>query len=228
MKSLYVLFFATLFIFFASNVFSQERPEYGFRLGYNMGTQYGNSHVDIEYDVNSSVRHGFAGGLIVRFPITDFFSIQQEFIYSQKGSNQEVLILKPAVNAKLNYRLDYFELPVMFRYTIVNIKNFELYASSGFVFSILLKGKHEVNGNVFISEDLQMEINESGNAEGVDGFDYSFIYGLGCKFPILEQDCFFEYRQTIGWNILMMPTMDGIDAAPLRNMTYALSVGILF
>jgi len=61
---------------------------------------------------------------------------------------------------------------------------------------------------------------------GIDTFDYSFIYVLGVEFPLLGKDCFFDYRFTIGWNTLMMPTFPDEPPAPLRNQNYSFTLGV--
>jgi hypothetical protein len=116
----------------------------------------------------------------------------------------------------------------MFRYSFVNIGNVEVYGSSGFALSMLLNGKYAMEGLVDVGGGVQVPLEESGNTDGMDEFDYNFIYGLGLEFDLFKQECFFDYRQTIGWNTLLMPTVQGGEPAPLRNQTYSLSLGILF
>ena len=75
---------------------------------------------------------------------------------------------------------------------------------------------------------ISVPFGESGNNGGLDKFDYSFIYGLGAKFDLFYKDWFFDYRQTIGWNTLNMPTSEGQDPAPLRNQTYSFTLDMYF
>ena len=123
------------------------------------------------------------------------------------------------------YNLNYFELPVLFRYTIFKIRKVGIYGYSGFALSMLLDGKYKAEGVIAIAgEDIAFE--QSGNMDGVDTFDYSFVYGLGVDFNLFNKTCFFEWRQTIGWNTLMMPTFEGQDPASLRNQDYIIALGI--
>ncbi|TKG97426.1 PorT family protein [Puteibacter caeruleilacunae] len=207
---------------------AQTGMQFGLKAGYNIATQYGSKSSDPAYDVESEARHGFQGGFFLRFPITDAFSVQQEFLYTQKGSGQNVVMTQPAVSTFSDYRIDYFELPIMFRYHFLNIGNVEVYGSSGFALSMLLKGEYDVKGSVDVGGGVKVPIEESGDTDEMDDFDYNFIYGLGLEFDLFDQKCFFDYRQTIGWNMLDMPTSEGAEPAPLRNQTYSLSLGIYF
>ena len=69
---------------------------------------------------------------------------------------------------------------------------------------------------------------ESGNMKGLDTFDYSFVYGAGTDFKLLNKDFFIEYRMTVGWNTLAMPNASGADPVPLRNQDYIFAVGMYF
>jgi len=74
----------------------------------------------------------------------------------------------------------------------------------------------------------------------MEQFDFSFLYGGEIYYSWNNLDFFFDYRFTIGWNVLKMPTyvylplLDGeeelIDNSPveLKNQSYAFSIGILF
>lgn len=222
-KALLILFFLAFLI---SNTMAQTGINFGFKAGYNLATQYGTLPADNTFEVSSDARNGFSGGIFLFFPITEAFGVQQEFLYSQKGSRQQVI--QPGIKISSEYNIDYFELPILFRYNFINIGKVRVYGSSGFGLSMLLKGEYAVDLVVETPGGPLALPPESGDTDGLDGFDYSFIYGLGVKFELFDQNCFFDYRQTIGWNTLMMPTGAGGDPAPLRNQTYSFSLGIYF
>ena len=135
------VFLCIIFTLFTLNVLNaQTGVKFGFKAGYNIATQYGSKTSDISYYVDSDARHGFSGAFFLRFPITDVFSVQQEFMYTQKGSVQNVATTVPPLSTSSNYKIDYFELPIMFRYTFLKIGNISVYGSSGFALSMLLKG----------------------------------------------------------------------------------------
>jgi len=210
----------------SSSLSAQTGVRFGMKAGYSLASQYGIKPADISYEIDSDSRHGFTGGIFVYFPVTDAFGVQQEFLYTLKGSRQNVALNEPPVSTSSTYKINYFEIPIVFRYNFVNIGNVGIYGSSGFGLSMLLGGEYEMDGVIDI-DGVPIGFGESGDTDGLDTFDYSFIYGLGLNFSLFKQNCFFDYRQTIGWNTLLMPTFQGEEPAPLRNMTYSLSLGII-
>lgn len=207
---------------------SQTGIRFGLKAGYSLGTQYGTIPPDIPYEIDSESRSGFTGGILLYFPITEAFGVQQEFLYTNKGSGQNITMTQPPVSTSTVYKINYFELPILFRYTFVSIGDFGIYGSTGFGLSMLLNGEYSVDGVVDVGGGTQIPFEESGSTDGLDKFDYSFLYGLGFKFNLFNQNWIFDYRQTIGWNTLNMPTSEGEEPAPLRNQTYSFTLGIVF
>lgn len=213
--------------YFSNSLSAQTGVRFGLRGGYSLSTQYGIDVPGIPYTVNTTWRHGFAGGLLVYFPITESFGIQQELLYVTKGSREDITMNAQPVKTHTEYNLNYFELPFVFRYTFVKFKNLKIYGSSGFALSILLNGESSLTGTVDVGGGTIVSIPpESTKLEGVDIFDYGFLYGAGMDFNLFKKNCFFDYRFNIGWNTLMMPTSAGQDPAPLRNQNYTFTLGI--
>ena len=223
-----LLLLLSLFCFFFVNFsFAQTGVKFGIKAGYSIATQYGIDPADPQYTVDTDVRHGFAGSVFLYFPVTESFGIQHEFQYVNKGSKQNVQLIDGPLSVTTEYKLNYFELPIMFRYTFVKIKDTGIYLNSGFVMSLLLKGEYKVDGVIEFG-GTEVPFGESGNTDGIDTFDFSFAYGAGVDFNLLSKNFFFEYRQTIGWNTLEMPTSNDQETAPLRNQDYILALGMFF
>lgn len=216
-----------LSFFVIGSLSAQTGVRFGLKSGFSMATQYGITPDDLTYTVDSDYRHGFAGGLLAYFPITESFGIQQELLYTMKGSRQWVRMDDLPITTFSKYNLNYFELPILFRYTFVKIRNFGIYGSTGFALSILLDGDYNVE-SVIDMGCTQITAVESGDLGGLDTFDYAFLYGAGLDFNLFSMKWFFEYRFTIGWNTLMMPTFKGEDPAPLRNQDYIFALGVYF
>jgi hypothetical protein len=189
-----------------------------------MATQYGIEEPDIPYTVDVHYRHSFGGGLLMFFPVTESFGMQQEFLYVQKGSREDIELKGRDINTHTEYDLNYFEIPIVIRLTFADLQSFKLYITSGFALSILLNGEYRLSGIAEVN-GVPISFSDTNKINGVDIFDYGFLYGAGVDFEILEKQCFFEYRFTIGWNILQMPTAEGEDPAPLRNQDYLFTVG---
>ncbi len=204
---------------------AQTGARIGFKGGYSMSLQYGITPADNKYTVETFSRHAAAGGLMVYYPITESFGVQQEFLYVMKGSRHDIGIPKESVNTLTEYDINYFELPFVFRYTFIHVGKFKIYGTCGQAISIMLNGKVRLDGTVDV-DGAAVQFTYSSEIRGLDIFDYSFLYGAGVEFPLLGKDCFFDYRFTIGWNTLMMPTFPEEDPAPLRNQNYTFSLGM--
>lgn len=215
-----------LTLFLNNSLFAQTGVRFGVKGGYSLSTQYGIDVPNIPYTVDSHWRHGFAGGILAYFPITESFGIQQELLYITKGSSEYITMNTQPVKTLTEYKLNYFELPFIFRYTFVKIGKLGIYGSTGFALSILLNGDSRLDGTVDAGGGTLYPFSESTKLEGVDIFDYGFLYGAGLDFKLLKKRCFLDYRFNIGWNTLMMPTSKGQDPAPLRNQDYTLTFGV--
>ncbi len=134
---------------FIGTVSAQTGVRFGLKTGYSIATQYGIIPVDETFIVETGPRHGFAGGVFVYFPITESVGIQQELLYAMKGSRQDVTITEPiSINSVYKYNLNYFELPILLRYTFVNIKNVGIYGSTGIALSLLINGDYSINSTI--------------------------------------------------------------------------------
>jgi len=225
-KFTYVLIFASFL--FSGSVNAQTGVRFGLKAGYSLATQYGIAPADNTFKVETDSRNGFAGGVFAYFPITESVGIQQELLYAMKGSRQNVTITVPVnINTVSVYDLDYFEMPIIIKYKFVKIKNLGIYGSTGIALSLLLNGEYNITSTINMGGPPTI-VKESGDMKGLDTFDYSFVYGAGTDFKLLNKDFFIEYRMTVGWNTLAMPNASGADPVPLRNQDYIFAVGMYF
>jgi len=225
-KSVYLLLF--LSFLYSESANAQTGVRFGLKAGYSLATQYGIKSASDIYKVNSDSRNGFAGCVFVYFPITESVGIQQEFLYAQKGSRQNVTITTPVnINTVSEYDLNYFELPIVIKYKFVKIKNFGIYGSAGIALSLLMNGEYRITSTIDTGGPPAI-VAEKGDMKGLDTFDYSFVYGAGTDFKFLKKDFFIEYRMTIGWNTLALPNASGADPVPLRNQDYIFALGMYF
>ena len=223
----YFLFFLALL--FSGSLSAQTGARFGLKTGFSLALQYGIKPADDIYEVNTSSRKAFAGGIFVYFPITKSVGIQQELLYAMKGSGQEVTISTPvSIKTISEYKLNYFEMPMVLKYRFVNIKNFGIYGSTGIALSLLINGEYNIATTIDTGAPPLIETEESGGTEGIDTFDYSFVYGAGVDFKLLKKDFFFDCRMTVGWNTLAMPNASGADPVPLRNQDYVFALGFIF
>ncbi len=225
-KFICISFFLSLL--FPGSVNAQTGVRFGLKAGYSLALQYGIPPADDTYTVDTDSRHGFAGGVFAYFPITESVGIQQELLYAMKGSRQDVAINSPVkINTVSEYDVNYFEMPMIIKYRFVKIKNLGIYGSTGIALSLLLNGEYNITSTINAGGP-PIVVPESGDMKGLDTFDYSFVYGAGTDFKLLNKDFFIELHMTVGWNSLAMPNASGADPVPLRNQDYVFAAGMYF
>jgi len=223
-----ILTSALLSIALISFVQAQTGVHFGLKAGYSMATQYGITPAEDIYTIETSVRNGFSGGIFLYFPISEAVGIQQEILYAMKGSSQDVSISEPIpINTVSDYELNYLDMPILIKYRFVKIKSVGIYGSTGIAMSLLLNGEYTVNSTIDLGGPPVI-VQQSGELEGFDTFDYSFVYGAGADFKLFGMDFFLDFRFTLGFNTLEMPTVEGEQTVPLRNQNYVFALGVVF
>jgi hypothetical protein len=134
--------------------------------------------------------------------------------------------------------MDYVELPVLLRFTWLETDRGSFYSLSGTALSLKISDRYILKGEIDDGRQVvPIEANE--DMSEVDMFDYSFVYGMGYEFAVGGHHGLIEYRFTIGWNTLQMPTHAYVpfvdeeilienEPVPLKNQTHSLMVGARF
>ena len=136
-----VLSLLILSCLFNISLIAQTGVRFGMKTGLSLAIQYGIKSADNTYNVETSSRKAFAGGIFAYFPITESVGIQQELLYAMKGSGQDVTITTPVnINSVSKYKLNYFEMPMVIKYKFVKIKNTGIYGTTGIALSLLING----------------------------------------------------------------------------------------
>ncbi|NLP06003.1 PorT family protein [Candidatus Fermentibacteria bacterium] len=212
----------------------------GLKLGGVFAQHVGTEERDSEYEVSSRWRTGFCGGAFVLWPITSRFGLQQEAVFSQRGSRQdiEVDILELPTVLHVTYDMSYIDIPVMLRYTLFWNPDRNLYTLAGTAMSIMLDGRYTLDGLLDDGSE-QVPLSADADLSEVDMFDFSMVYGTGMEFSLGSQVLLAEYRFTMGWTTLSMPTYAYVpfedslilvdnEPVPLKNQSHALMLGIRF
>lgn len=215
-----------------------------FSLGVRAGTVFaqhtGTEERDSQYAVQAGWRTGFMAGVLLFWPVTERFGLQQEFLYVQKGSRQDIAVDILDVPAQLDvrYEMDYFELPILLRFAWLRWPAREVYSIVGTALSLKLRDRYVLSGEVDDGVEV-VPLRADADMAEVDMFDYSFVYGLGVEVDAAARRLLIEYRFVSGWNSLAMPTYAYVpfgeeevlienDPVPLKNQTHSISVGIRF
>lgn len=155
----------------ASAANAQTGIKVGLKGGFNASTFSG------EDSNGSKYKAGFAAGALINFGVSDNFSIQPEFLYSQKGAR-----ITNVLGSGYTYKstLGYLDIPIMFRYNVgQDGKGFfiELGPQGGFVLhrrDFLEDG----NGNQYGSSQTSTDDLNKVTLGYVGGLGYQLTSGL--------------------------------------------------
>lgn len=210
---------------------------WGFKAGLSLTLHSGIMERDAEYGVSSVYRKGFAGGLFLYMPVTSRFGLQQEVLYVQKGSRQDISIdiLDIPTVLDVTYDMDYIEIPVLMRYTWIRRSGRAFYSLAGTALSLKVTDRYKLSG--VIDDGVErVPLHADSDMSEVEMFDYSFIFGLGYEHELRVGRLLIEYRFTIGWNRLEMPTYGYVpfeegeilidnEPVPLKNQAHLILLG---
>lgn len=214
---------------------------YGAKLGPGLSMHYGTKSDGMDYKVSSSYRLGMVAGGFLDLNISDNLALGYEVLYAQKGSDQEITInkmviedveeelAKPAV-MNVSYYLDYIEIPVLLKVKVLNTPSFGMNAITGTAMALKVKGKHNLDGIVYFPDGdsyTELSIKDSSNLSDVNMFDFSFVYGGSVEYT-RKNTYYLEYRFTLGWDYLSLPTYTLMPPVELRNQSYSLLLGMQF
>ncbi|MFZ1946344.1 MAG: porin family protein [bacterium] len=213
---------------------------FGGKIGLSVAQQQGIEERDMEYTVASGWRRGFAASAFICFPVTARFGLQTEVGYAQKGSRQDIGVDTLDLHTVLHvtYNMDYLEVMNLMRFAWLKSDCFEFYSLAGTGFGLKMTDRYRLRGVVTDGEQVVPLWADSDMSE-VDLFDYSLVYGTGLALPLWGRTVLVEYRFTLGWNTLGMPTYAYVqvgdesapvkhEPVPLKNQNHLVLVGITF
>lgn len=161
--------------FVMAQSYDSGNPEFGIKGGINSSNLY-SSDAD---DENMLV--GFNAGLYAKLPITDNIAFQPELLYTTKGAKVEYN--NSVVNQSAKIRLDYIELPLLFKFNLTD--NFNLQA--GGYASYLVNSKVKAEGAVDFERDVTDNLQE---------FDAGLAAGVGVDFNPISVGLRYNYGLT--------------------------------
>lgn len=177
------------------------------------GLNVSNLSVDDFLGVEPDSRSGLLAGVSFSKPIRDAFSVQLEALITQKGAKVEDLDL---FGTELKARVNYFEIPVLGRYTFRLNERANAHVLAGPAFAFKLSDTQEL-------DDIELEGEDKIDVAGVD---VGFAIGGAVEFM---EKWTVDLRYTFGLSNLndgsaLFPS----DIVKARNRTLSLSVGYRF
>jgi hypothetical protein len=154
----------------------------GVRLGLRAGANYSNLSGNIKNENTYNNKLGFVGGVMLNAPIVEnFFSIQPELLYSQKGFENKpteytnILGYQTKREGKVNY--NYLDLPILAK---INADGF--YFEAGPQISYLLSSSNETKTtrtNTVSGEVKTFEAENKNDVSELNRTELGYAAGLG-------------------------------------------------
>jgi len=204
-------FFATLCLLALtiSSVVAQQRWSAGPRLGLNLSTAIG----DID---NTRLKPGLAAGAFLMYSDVNHFAVSLDALYSQRGFRYRATDNRGEVDFR--QRLNYLELPLLFRYFLNRSGNVRPNLFLGPNVGVLLGANRSDTG--------------SKNREFFRRADFGATAGLGANFRMGNaQRLHLDLRYTLGLTDLTQDNYLRPDNQPfgvVRNSTVNLTLGYGF
>ncbi len=179
---------------------------FGAKAGYTASTFRGTDANNVDW------QSGYAGGLFVNIGVLDFFTIQPEVLFRQRGASNQ----NETFNINQNVRLSYMDVPVLFKLRIPIAETFYPHIYAGPQFSYNIRGDYEISGGGIIA----------GSELDVRKIDFGGVMGFGLDLVIDKLFLTADFRYGIG-----ALTIDKSDnSASLRNedLSILLGVGVNF
>lgn len=126
---------------------------------------------------------GWHGGVLLKMPLTKYFAIQPELLYSTKGAR--LTLTRQDIDITARNRLYYFDVPVMAYFKVTDNVNFQLGPYFSYLFSVITTDQ-----TLLLNYNPEDELTRK-NFKKVD---YGFVTGLGLDFQTIG----FGARYNIG------------------------------
>lgn len=163
-----------------------------------------------------STRTGLCAGLVLHLPVGSVFSVQPEFLYSQKGADEQPYVFSNGLRAMGSQRLSYFEIPVLAKFRA----KAGPFAEIGPTLGYLLSARADVVATNGQSASLD-------NRAGFKSLDLGYAVGAGFQ---SSNGLLLGLRYTAGLSGLFTPgAYSGVNGeARIHNQTFQLYAGYIF
>lgn len=147
----------------ASAAHAQTGIKVGLKGGFNASTFSGSNSSGSKY------KAGFAAGALINFGVSDNFSVQPEFLYSQKGAR-----ITNVSGTGYTYKstLGYLDIPIMFRYNIGQ-------DGKGFFVELGPQGSFVLHRNDFLEDGNGNRSDSNTSTDGLNKVVLGYVGGLG-------------------------------------------------
>jgi len=154
---------------------------------------------------STKTKAGFVGGVFAEIMIGDMFAIQPEVLYSQKGIKVE------DVGATAKFKLDYIEVPVLFKVNIP-IEGSKVRPSVYAGPAVALKASCKVSGSLG-GVSVDVDCDDPSIDVPVKSTDFGVAFGGGIAFDVGGAEVGVDVRYTLG----LSKVSDDPDPFDIKN-----------
>ncbi len=219
MKRQYLFIAAAVLASLISTVTVAAEISYGAKVGMILSNI---TQTPVEWEQDKSFKAGFTGGVFLNYAFNENFSIQPELLYTQKGVKDN--LYDGFITVDLTASFDYFELPVLAKYTFPWKKNFKPCIFAGPSFAYTISSNLEVSALLFSAE---IDFSDLTHVT-----DFGFVAGAGFDCPLGKGNLVFDARFQLGFTNVILSgdfEIDGstqtIDEDDFKNYGFAFMLG---
>lgn len=240
-----LLFFTALFSFVA--ISNAQELNYGLKIGGNLSNLNGNypDNPDEYTTIDNKSKLGFHIGGFVEYKINDKFSIQPELLFSTQGNKLEIVEEfydsyydeTEKVSLTQNSKFAYLNLPIIFKYQIVDNLSIEFGPQVGFLASAKADLEYKDYNYPSDNENITIDLLKDGTYEflgetiqvkkGMNRIDFGL--NLGASYDFTE-NIFVQGRYYYGLTKVDKNSTNALDYSSwnLKNSVFQISLGYRF
>ena len=202
-----VLLIAAIAILELGNVYAQD-VKFGAKAGLNLS----NVSIEIEDGMETDVKVGYNFGAFAEISLSEKFIFQPELLFSAQGFRVKQSI--DEFSFEQTNKMNYLNIPLMFRYAIFNKFGLEVGPQIGFLLSANSEIKATFNG---VSETLNQDFKDS-----VKSIDFGLNFGASYD---VSENIIIGARYNLG--LSNINNEDG-DANKINNTVFSFSLRYRF
>lgn len=151
----------TVFIAVLTVINAEAQAEVGIKAGVNFASIMGETPRGLRF------RTAYDFGLVAEFETSPSTSVQPEIMYSSQGFHYDGGRINGEIIAEDNYKLDYLNIPIVFKYYFSEGASFEVGPQVGFLLS---------------AKTADNTINNGDLRDNLTNASFDFLVGFGYKF----------------------------------------------
>ncbi|MEI6434822.1 MAG: porin family protein [Bacteroidota bacterium] len=206
-----------------SIVKKNEVSNKGFSLGLKAGINLSSwSNIDISDPSKKVSKLGFQGGFVGKIGFNKYLAVQMELLFAQKGL--KVKATASGVTAKAWYTVNYFEIPLLIKFSIP-AGPVMIFANVGPSLGIGLSAKFATDPDAGYNTTINFE------EGGLQRFDFGLLFGAGAGLKVGKGELFLDLRYGLGISDVMDASSDAKndpDYTKYSNRNFGIAVGYLF